>query len=370
MRKTSIVNEIQSRIATGKLQHGFKLPSERQLAIELGVSRTSVQGALKELESLGVVTRQANCRPKVSITGSKISDQIRSTKDQIAVWMLPESQDWGGLMMLQGIRASLSDRNYNLLISSPPSYDSESISSAEIQFLKSTIENSKIAGVITWDTGNRECHALYEDIIAAGIPLVFVDRKPDYTISADFIGVNNRKASAIAVTFLIEQGHTSIAMVSGHEQASSVSDRTEGYSYALRRAGLPQESRWKLHLDTRPDKVNQSSDDLMRRLTSEPDGPTAVFAVNDRAAFHLMEAAKRLGIAIPERLSLIGFDWVARWMPSGGDLTTVAQPFEEIGREAARRILDRISRPTAATREILFDAELVLRTNTVRPIRT
>jgi len=66
---------------------------------------------------------------------------------------------------------------------------------------------------------------------------------------------------------------------------------------------------------------------------------------------------------------LIGFDWLARWIPSGGNLTTLAQPFEEIGRTAAQRVLDRALRPTETPRHILFEVELVLRDSTCRPFR-
>jgi DNA-binding LacI/PurR family transcriptional regulator/DNA-binding transcriptional regulator YhcF (GntR family) len=370
MRRHSVVQEIQGWIATGKLQQGARLPSERQLAIELGASRTAIQGALKELESLGIVSRQANCRPTISVQPPKPHSVDRPAADQIAIWLLPKTQDLGGLMMLQGIRTAFSERDYCLLITSPPAYDTDSIQRAELQFLKAAKSNPRVAGVITWDAGNPECHQAYQDLVDSGVPLVFVDRRPLRLIAADLVATNHRRAAYQAVSYLIELGHRSIAMVIANDRASSVLDRIDGYKSALRDHDLEIDPSHMLHLNTREPGVDARSDEIVERLAQGENAPTAVFAVNDHVGFHLMESAKRVGVAVPERLSVIGFDWLAKWMPSGGDLSTVAQPFEEIGRAAAHRVLDRIAEPGATSREILFDAQLVLRSSTAKPVQT
>jgi LacI family transcriptional regulator len=155
-------------------------------------------------------------------------------------------------------------------------------------------------------------------------------------------------------------------MVVGNDRASSVADRIDGYRLALRDHDIDLPFQSPIHLNTHDKEVEASADKVVEQLVSGSQPATAVFAVNDRVAFYLMEAAKRKGISIPGQFSLIGFDWLARWIPSGGDLTTLAQPFEEIGRAAAQRVLDRILQPKATPRDILFDAELVVKNSTAR----
>jgi LacI family transcriptional regulator len=114
--------------------------------------------------------------------------------------------------------------------------------------------------------------------------------------------------------------------------------------------------------------LTKRCEQVLRRLLAKERPPTAIFAVNDCVALHLMEAANNLGVDIPAQLSLVGFDWLLRTLPNGGELTTIAQPFEEIGEIAAERLLDRIkSNKTQSRRKILLDAPLVLRTSTQRP---
>jgi DNA-binding LacI/PurR family transcriptional regulator len=164
-------------------------------------------------------------------------------------------------------------------------------------------------------------------------------------------------------------GHESIGMVIGNDRASSVLDRIDGYESALRDHGITPDRNHLFHLDTRNEVAKQGAEEILSRIIQGPNGPTAIFAVNDRVAFFLLDAAETMGIRVPQQLSLVGFDWLARWMPSGGNLTTVAQPFEEIGRAVAERILSRLATPTQTPRQILFDAELILKDSTAAPLQ-
>jgi LacI family transcriptional regulator len=362
--RKAIVHRIQERISSGTLSPGMRLPSERSLATEMGVSRASVQSALRELESLGLLLRQPNCRPLVLPTRSKFASGGVRAADQIAIWILPDMQDLGGAMMLQGIRSVFGTGNYRLLIGCPPSYEKDVVQRAEIEFLRSLVENPNIAGAIIWDTGNPGCNEAYQEIVGAGVPLVFIDREPRMPVAADVVAVNNRRAAKGAVRHLIELGHRRIAMMVSADRASSVQERVEGYRAALREAEIASKESWVIEVPL-GDGAARAAEQTLIRLLNSNEPPTAVFALNDRIALHLLEAAKSLKVRIPERLSLVGFDWLLRWLPSGGELTTVSQPFDEIGRTAAQRVLDRIGpRAGESPRQILLDAPLVIKQTT------
>src|SRR5579871_4935907 len=129
----SVIQHLQKQISSGQLSPGKRLPSERALAYQMGVSRSSVQSALRELESLGLVLRQPNCRPLVLPTRTKHASLGIQAADQIAIWILPDMQDLGGTMILQGIRSVFGAENYRLLIGCPPSHERAVIHKAEIE---------------------------------------------------------------------------------------------------------------------------------------------------------------------------------------------------------------------------------------------
>ena len=161
-------------------------------------------------------------------------------------------------------------------------------------------------------------------------------------------------------------------MVIEHERVSSVRERIDGYEAALREAEIPLSGHYILELSSTDAAAEiAQSERLITNMLGMKEPPTALFAVNDRAALNLLEAARRLGIGVPEQLSIVGFDGLLRWLPGGGELTTVAQPFEEIGRAAAQRLLERIGSSTAdVPRHILLDAPLVIKASSGAPFVT
>jgi DNA-binding LacI/PurR family transcriptional regulator len=356
-----VLEKVHELIQSGKLRPGKKIPSERALAAQFGVGRQAVQAALKELELAGVIERRQNCRPTVSMLGSKRNPGSPVVADQIGVWILPDVQDLGGNMVLQGIRQVCGSAHYRVLIGCPPSYSPEAIERAELDFLHSLSTNPRIAGAIIWDSGNLACVPVYQSLLDNGFPLVFVDREPPCEITADVVSSNNRHAARSAVKFLLDLGHRRIAMVVGKERSSSVTERIEGYFNTLRGAEIEPDPSLIFEMSLLPEKdVRAASEALLQKIAHDGNVPTAIFAVNDRIALHLLESAKKLGIAIPDRLSLVGFDWLMRWLPSGGELTSVAQRFDEMGGAAAQRVLDRIAHPGAqSSRQILLDTFLV-----------
>lgn len=137
--------------------------------------------------------------------------------------------------------------------------------------------------------------------------------------------------------------------------------RIDGYRAALETAGLPVDPGLIMAGDFHHETGYRQGLALLRR----PDRPTAVFAGNDLQALGLYEAARELGLRIPEDLSVVGFDDlpVAPWV--GPPLTTVRQPLTEMAEAAAKLVLDlgRDGGSPAATR-VELATSLVVRSST------
>jgi LacI family transcriptional regulator len=140
-----------------------------------------------------------------------------------------------------------------------------------------------------------------------------------------------------ATDYLLKLGHRRIGFVLDEPTAPSFRDRRRGYLCALWEAGLTPDPRWIV--------VGDRGDDIENRLAAlltGPDRPTALLAANDTNAFAVMKVCRRLGLSIPEDLSLIGFDDIAFSIHAYPPLTTLRVDTALMGRLAVRRLHARI----------------------------
>ncbi len=181
---------------------------------------------------------------------------------------------------------------------------------------------------------------------AHDLPIVLVNR---YLESApvDIVVADNDRGGRLVAEAMLGLGHRRIALITGPENTTTSRDRERGFREQLAASGV--------QFDETLRRVGQFSHHsgyqwCLDLLAAEP-RPTAIFAANDVIAFGALDAARRVGVRVPAELSIVGFDDIdmAGW--EGFSLTTVRQPLEEMGRAAAKLLLERIS----------SDAELVPR---------
>jgi LacI family transcriptional regulator len=134
---------------------------------------------------------------------------------------------------------------------------------------------------------------------------------------------------------LIEVGHRDIAYISGPKSFKVSQDRQLGYLDALQDAGIEVRPELVLEGDFKPPTGLACG----RRLLEMTPRPTAIFAGNDEMAYGVMEAAEDLGLHIPDDLALAGFDDIAPSAHMRPPLTTVRQPFYEMGEQAISLLL-------------------------------
>lgn len=202
-------------------------------------------------------------------------------------------------------------------------------------------------------------------LTSRSIPFVVMDPAGDPGADVPSIGATNWQGGLAATRHLVDLGHRRIAAISGPQRMMCSRARVDGYRAALETAGLPVDP----DLVRTGDFHHDAGYRLGRDLLSLPDRPTAVFAGNDLQALGLYEAARELGLRIPEDLSVVGFDDlpVARWV--GPPLTTVRQPLTEMAEAAARLVLElgRGDEAPVATR-VELATSLVVRASTGAPV--
>lgn len=177
------------------------------------------------------------------------------------------------------------------------------------------------------------------------------------------IHIDNMTAAFNAVHYLQRIGHNRIACISGPKHLHLSHHRQQGYIQALQRSGIVIE---KSYIVSGPLSFEAGVESLSQ-LMSLPQPPSAIFCHSDIVAIGAIHQAKKLGIKIPEDLSIIGFDDIALAQYADPPLTTVAQPRYKIGQKAVLLLLELLNKQNVKSGSILLDSELIIRESTAKP---
>lgn len=176
------------------------------------------------------------------------------------------------------------------------------------------------------------------------------------------VTIDDRSAAKEAIQLLIDLGHKRIGFVRGKEDQDATHERYEGYCEALREAGLTVDDAL-----VKPGLFDfetglVAGDEFLKM----DNPPTAVFAANDDMAAGVLVAAHRLGVSVPDELSIIGFDDSEIAEKMWPALTTIRQPLHELGAKAIDLLASVAGRKTRAQQESLVSLpyELVTRQTT------
>ncbi len=220
--------------------------------------------------------------------------------------------------------------------------------------IEALIDASGVDGLIL--TPPVTDHPLVLDLLAArGVRFVRVSPGTQAGIASSTF-IDNEGAAATMTAHLIGLGHRRIAFVAGHRSYATSGQRMSGYLKALQQAGIDID----LALVRQGDFGFQSGSEACASLLADRRPPTAIFASSDTMAAGAVAAAHKLGVAMPGRLSIAGFDDTALagfvWPP----LTTMRQPIRQLAWEAADLLLG--GEDAIEAREVAY--ELIVRDST------
>lgn len=172
------------------------------------------------------------------------------------------------------------------------------------------------------------------ELLGEGFPCVVVaDRESEGRV--DRVYSDSRPTSVLAIQHLIDLGHTRIALGISDMIDSDHADRHDGYREGLENNGLKYDGRYVLQV---PPKL-EGGRQLLRHFMSMRKRPTAVFVADPMVAVGLMNEATRLGVDLPEQLSVVGFDdSKLRYMVHPA-MSAVCQDAYMLGMQAFRMLL-------------------------------
>jgi DNA-binding LacI/PurR family transcriptional regulator len=212
--------------------------------------------------------------------------------------------------------------------------------------------SERVAGVIITPTQEEDNPSIA--LLEASIPVVSVDRRM-HDLEVDTVVIDNVKAAIELTNHLIENGHTRIAGLFGPLTITSSSERYEGYLKALNMhdiAPVPE-----IIFTGMPKQA--FGYESTKKLLGMPTSPTAIFAANNLLVSGALRALYEEEPDTSKNIALASFDELS--CPCQRLLTVVAQPTYELGRTAARLLLERIEDPAQPIREVVLKSKLIIR---------
>jgi len=322
----------------------------RDVAKHAGVGIATVSRVLNNNPSVSEETRQRVLQviEELNYTPNPIARRLSTGRTWtigalVPFFTLPEF-----VKQLQGIQHALSESGYDLVL-----FNIESLVQRDKYFLDLT-QNNRVDGLILLSLSLNDTQvAAFRE---AEIPIVLVD---GYHPQASQVMVDHTLGGKMATQYLIERGHRKIGFVSNKLDDPfhfiAPRQRFQGYRNALDAAGIPFDEAYCRHDNPGRERARA----MGRSILSQEDRPTAIFAASDTQAIGVMEAARALGLHVPEDLSVIGYGDLrdAEYL----SLTTIHQPLFESGMEAVNLLLELIEDPPASPRVIELPLSLVER---------
>jgi LacI family repressor for deo operon, udp, cdd, tsx, nupC, and nupG len=218
------------------------------------------------------------------------------------------------------------------------------------------INSGKVDGLVI--VGSRlEERTIVLELLEHALPVALVERDLS-GVKVSSVSSDNRQGSELAVEYLKGLGHNRIGCITGNLDLQTAIDRFAGFKDAMARCRL---SLPEAYIVTGNGDHDSGYLGMKRFLELDPQ-PTAVFACNDMMALGAIQAANESGYRVPEDISVLGYDDLVFAPMFYPQLTTVRQPFFQMGAIAALALIDQITtgKPTGILKKIL-PVELVER---------
>ncbi len=305
----------------------------QDIALLAGVSKSSVSRVLndypaisKELrERVMRVVREHNFVPNVTARG------LAGGKTRL-LGVLTPPLTWPAVPeMLRGVAEYIEKTSYEIVL-----YSINFENTAHTDVVDRILSMRMIAGLLAILPGDLAPHLLSR--FQHGLPLVMInDQEEPEHFPCPWVGVDNRAGAYQATRHLLELGYRRIAHIKGPQRYYCAVERYEGYCQALREAGLEPDPDLLLQGDFDPPSGRRCARELFTRERSR--WPDAIFAANDQMAYGILEVAEEQGILIPLDVALVGFDDNLLSSHVRPPLTTIRQPFSQMGSKAIELLL-------------------------------
>ncbi|MGE6203893.1 LacI family DNA-binding transcriptional regulator [Guptibacillus hwajinpoensis] len=299
--------------------------------------------AVKEKTRVKVLQaiEELNYQPNV------LARYFRRTETKTILVMVPSIENNVFPQMIAGIDLIANQSGYKVLLGN--TYQDPDKAYSYLEELK----QKQVDGVILLTT--RLDNNVITDI-ADHYPVVLTS---DFIagLNVPTVAIDNISSARNAVEHLLQLGHKRVGMITGPLDIPLSRDRLKGYRQALLENDIGVDG----VLIQEGDHKYDSGYNQMNKFLALDNPPTAIFAANDSMAMGAVKAVKAHGLRVPEDIGVVGFDNIQFSNIFEPSLTTVAQPFMEMGQRSMELLLKQINGETFTKNQHVLDTRLIIR---------
>jgi LacI family transcriptional regulator, galactose operon repressor len=328
------------------------MPTIRDVAKRAQVSTATVSATLNNTAyvSPDLKARVLAAVEELGYAPSAIAKSLKTGKTRLLALVVADASNPFFTALIDAVETAAHEWGYSLMLS-----NSDEKFERERHHL-GVIRTQRCDGMILAPTGEAS------DYKAAGMtafpmPTVLIDRVIE-SWNVDSVTLDNVSAAMQAANYVLDLGHRRIGTISGPPHVSTGADRLAGFKKALAAQQIALDPNYVRSGDFREDVAYSAT----REMLALPNPPTAIYVANNLMLVGVMRAIAEAGFICPADISVVStddFSWASAFRPR---LTTVRQPVREMGLEAVRLLVDRISRPSAEpARRLVLQPTLIVR---------
>ena len=326
----------------------------KDIAKALGVSVATVSRALADHPGISEKRRKSiqEYAKEHNFVSNVLAESLRHSKarsQKIIGVIVPEIVHYFFSTVISGIEEEAFSRGYSIIVA-----QSKEQFEREVKICDSFIR-TRVCGIIVSQAKNTKTYDHFIRIIDNELPLVFFDRICT-GVNASRVVIDDYHGAFTATNYLIDSGCKRIAFCGSSMHLEIVKNRMNGYKDALRLHEMSINNDCILECDSR-ELAEQQIPKIMKR----EDRPDAFFCIHDDTAIGVIHAVKRLGLKIPDDVSICGFTNGERALACDPMLTTMDQRGNEIGHQAANILINKVEGITPLNRV----EKQIVRTNLV-----
>ncbi|MEV6303962.1 LacI family DNA-binding transcriptional regulator [Actinoplanes sp. NPDC051861] len=317
-----------------------------EVAKKAGVSEATVSRVLNGRSGVSEATR-TSVLTALDVLGYERPTKLRGERGRLVGLVLPELQNPIFPALAEVVTASLAQRGFT------PALCARTIGGVpESDYIEMLLDH-QVSGVVfaggAYALANAE-HTHYRALTDRGMPVVMVNAGVD--VGFPHISTDDAVAVEQAYGHLRSLGHEKIGMVMGPEDHMPSRRKLEALAKFADAQWLVERTTFSM------ESARLAAGKLIER------GATGLICASDVLALGSIRAARRLGLDVPDDVSVVGFDDSALMTCTDPPLTTVRQPIETMGQAAVDLLVNQIEGTGAEPDELLFEPELVVRGST------
>jgi LacI family transcriptional regulator len=307
--------------------------TQTDIARKLNVTRITVSKALRNHPDISMVMKKKvrEAAEELGYIPNLIAQNLISKRSFTIGVVIPDLENSFFAYAADSIIDAATDKNYSVFVT----VSRENQNSEKLNIQK--LIGMRVDGLLVCVSQKTSNPQVFNHIKKLNTPLVFFDRKFE---GLDFssIAFNDRNGAIVALEKIIEEGYTKIAHIAGYSNVSVGKERCEGFKLALKNKGLEINPHWMIEGGF---EVADGYNAFMTLYHSN-NLPEIILVVNDRAALGVYQAAKEVGVKIPEDIGIaaFGFNEIAQTFTP--PLSIINQDPRQIGLAATNMLIQEI----------------------------